>query len=156
MESHGGDEVDEAEELSPAEALASTKAARETLARRVGVPWTWDAFMATSVGLVMWLYADFPTTVPFVVVPCTLAGLWIKRARQRRVGVVSDGRTSRTLDPLHWWVPLVAMAVGVTGIWNHDTWAPALPVAAVLAPAIIYVGFRWINRRAITRIRNAS
>ena len=155
MERHGGDEVYEAEELSPAEALASTKVARETLARRVSVPWTWDAFMATSIGVVLWLSPDFPTTAPFVVVPCTFAVLWMKRARQWRIGVVSDGRTSRTRDPLHWWVPLVAMAVGVTGIWNYDTWAPAAPVAVVLGAAVIYLGFRWINRRAIDRIRSA-
>jgi len=145
----------EREDLSPADALASTRIAREALARRVAVSWTSDAFRATSVGVALWFLADFPTTAPFVVVPCTFAGLWMKRARQRRIGVVSDGRTSRTLDPLQWWVPLVAMAVGVTGIWNHHTWAPALPVAAVLAAAIVYVGLRWINRRAITRIRNA-
>jgi hypothetical protein len=156
MESHGGDEVDEAEELSPAEALASTKVAREALARRVAVPWTWDAFMATSIGVVLWLSPDFPTIAPFVVVPCAFVMLWIKRARQWHIGVVSDGRTSRTLDPLHWWVPLVALAVGVTGIWNYDIWAPAAPVAAVLAAAIVYLGFRWINRRAMARIRNAS
>jgi membrane protein implicated in regulation of membrane protease activity len=144
------------DDLSPAEALASTRVARETLARRVSVPWTWDAFMATSLGVVLWLLADYPTTAPFVVVPCGFAVMWIKRARQRRVGVVSDGRTSRTLDPLHWWVPVVAMAVGVIGIWNYETWPPALPVSAVLAATVIYLGFRWINRRAIARIRNAQ
>lgn len=106
--------------------------------------------------MVLWLSADFPTTAPFVVLPCAFAVLWMKRARQWRIGVVSDGRTSRTLDRLHWWVPGAALVVGLTGIWTHDTWAPASPVAAVLAAAIIYLGFRWINRRAITRIRNAS
>ncbi|NYI42575.1 hypothetical protein [Demequina lutea] len=155
MESEESDDLAEREDLSPAEALASTKVARETLARRVSVPWTWDAFMATSIGVVLWLSPDFPTTAPFVVVPCAFAVLWMKRARQWRIGVVSDGRTSRTHDPLHWWVPLVALAVGETGLWNYDTWAPAAPVAAVLATAIVYVGFRWINRRAIARIRNA-
>jgi membrane protein implicated in regulation of membrane protease activity len=150
------DEVDDGEFLSPAEALASTKVARETLARRVSVPWTWDAFIAVTAGVILILVVHFPIEAGYIALVSGLAGLWAKRARQRRIGVVSDGRTSRTLDPLQWWVPLVAIAVGGTGIWNYDTWTPALPIAAVLAAAIVYLGFRWINRRAITRIRNAS
>lgn len=150
------DEVAEVEDLSPAEALASAKAARETLARRVAVPWTWDAFIATNLGVMLWLLAAFPTTAPLFILPWVMVEMWMERARQRRVGVVSDGSTSRTSDPLRWWVPSAALVVGLTGIAIHDTWAPAPPVAAVLASAIIYVGFRWINRRAIARIRNAS
>ncbi len=146
----------EREDLSPADALASTRAARETLARRVAIPWAWDAFMAMGLGLVLWLAADFPTTAPFVLFPFPVAAMWMKRARQRRVGVVSDGSTSRTLDPLHWWVPLVAIAAGFTGLALRARWEHAMLTAAVFAAAVLFVGLRWINRRAIARIRNAS
>lgn len=150
------DEVAEVEDLTPAEALASAKAAREHLARRVAVPWAWDAFMATGLGVVLWLSADFPAMASLVVFPWIIAEMWMKRARQRRVGVVSDGSTSRTWDPLRWWVPAVVLVVVLTGLATRDTWAPALRVAAVFAAAIVYVGFRWINHRAIARIRNAA
>jgi hypothetical protein len=146
----------EREDLSPAEALASTRVARETLARRVSVPWTWDAFMAVISGVILILVGQFQIEAGYIGLAAGLAGLWAKRARQWRAGVISDGRTSRTLDPLHWWVPLVAVAVGGVGIWNQDTWAPALPVVAVFEAAFFFVGLRWINRRAIARIRNGS
>jgi hypothetical protein len=148
-------DLDEVEGLSAADALARAKAAREAIARRVNVRWAWDAFMAVGTGLFLFLIVEFPNTLTFLVLSWPIAGWWLKGARQRRVGVVSDGSTSRTSDPLRWWVPSVALVVGLTGIWTHDAWAPALPVAAVGTAAILFVGFRWINRRAITRIRNA-
>ena len=157
MESHGGDEVDEAEELSPGEALASTKAARETLARRVSVPWTWDAFMSAGLGAYLCLLAEpRPWWTYFLIAPWPFALILMKRARQRRVGVAADGATSRTRDSVRWWTLGVVLAVLVAG-WTFDwRWEHARLGTAVLAAAIVFAGFRWLNHRLVARIRNAS
>ncbi len=154
MESHGGDEVDEAEELSPAEALASTKAARETLARRVAIPWIWHAFLA--VGMCGWPVLIFePRAYPFIGAwPGTLIA--IMAARSRRVGVEAAGATSRTSDPLRWWLAGAVVAVLFAGFTLDTRWEHARFVSGLLATVLLFVGLRWLNWRLVSRIRNAT
>ena len=149
------DEIDEVEELDPAEALARAKAARERVARRVAVPWTWDAYMATSLGVVLWLLVDFPKMAPLIVFPWIIAKMWMTRTRQRRIGVVADGMTNRTSDPLRWWMGGVGIAVIIGGVALASRWEPAMLVVAVVVATVFYVGSRWLNHRLISRIRNA-
>jgi hypothetical protein len=154
MESHGGDEVDEAEELSPAEALANTKAAREALVRRVKVPWAWDASMAVGGGAFVGLVIRWPQ-LGSLGAAFYLTFWWLSSVRQRRVGVVSEGKTRRTFDPLQVWMILAVVATFVTGLAVRTRWAATPIVAAVVFAAIVFLGSRWINRRAMARIRNA-
>ncbi|NYI42576.1 hypothetical protein [Demequina lutea] len=145
----------ESEELTPAESLASAKAARERLARRVKVPWVWDAFQAVGagavVGLVMW-----SPSLGFLGAAFYFTFRWLSSARQRRVGVVSEGTTRRTFDPLQLWMILAVLATFATGFAVRTRWAATPLVAAVFIAAVVFLGSRWINRRAIARIRSAS
>src|SRR5664279_2405328 len=94
-------EVDEAEELSPADALASTKAAREAVARRVAVPWAWHAFPAVGMGVwTVLIFEPLYWWAYFLLAPWPLALIFMNRERWRRVGVEAGGPTGRTSDPL--------------------------------------------------------
>lgn len=87
MESDG---VDEVEVLTPAEALASTKAARERLVRRVAVPWTWHAVMAVGIFAFEYLIVRHPGLGTAGGLVFILAAIVVTRAHERRIGVMSD------------------------------------------------------------------
>ena len=151
-------ESDENEELSAADALARASSGRESIARRVAVPWAWDASMAASIGLFMGLiaYVSNPWTA-IVIAFWVIAFARLTQLRERRTGVVADGSTRRTFDMLHVWGGLAALAVFAAGlVVGARWWEPAPVIAAVLATAIVFGALRWVNRRAIARIRSAS
>jgi hypothetical protein len=155
MENEESDERAEREDLSPAEALASTKVARETLARRVKVPWAWDASMAVGGGAFVGLVIRWPQ-LGSLGAAFYLTFWWLSSVRQRRVGVVSEGKTRRTFDPLQVWMILAVVATLATGFAVRTRWAATPIVAAVVFAAVMFLGSLWINRRAVARIRNAS
>lgn len=144
------------EELSAAEALASTKTGREAIVRRVATPWAWDAAMAVGVCLFACLIVAFPNPGVFLAIPGALAAMWVERARQRRVGVVADGSTKRTFDPVQLWTVGAAVGISWAGLAARTRWDSAPFVAIVIAAAVMFVGLRWVNRRAISRIRLAA
>lgn len=150
MESHEG------KELSAVDALASVQTAREAVIHRISLPWTWDAAMAASIGVFMGLiaYASGRWTAVVIAVWMTVF-LFLQRQRQRRSGVVADGCTRRTFDSAHLLVGAGAMAVFTGGLVagsRHWEWWPV--ASAGLAAGVIFVGNRWIHRRAIARVRS--
>jgi hypothetical protein len=94
----------------------------------------------------------------FLGTPFWLAALWLKQEREHRAGVVSDGSTSRTRDPVQWWMVGVVLAIFCVGFLSRGrwTWTYAPELLSVLAASVVFTGYRWINRRAVARIRNAS
>jgi len=158
MESHGGDEVDEAEELSPAEALASTKVAQEALVRRVAVPWAWDAFSAAGTGIFMWLLMEPPYPwFMLALAPWPIANVLIRQARQNRLGVAFDGLKRRTAGRQQWWFLGVILAVwGTAGVldlvWGHTR---VIPVAAGICAALLFAFLGSFNRSVIAAIMDA-
>jgi hypothetical protein len=145
------------EDLNPAEALATAAAAREALVRRVAVPWTWHAFLALGMGVYLVILAEPHYWWAYVVLaPWPLALVFMKRLRARAVGVEAEGATSRTSDPLRWWLVGAALAVLFAGLVLETRWEHARLVSAVLATVLLFVGLQWLNHRLIARIRNAS
>ena len=159
METHGGDEVDEAEDLSPAEALAGTQAAREALVRRVNVPWTWDAFAAAATGLLMWLFLQPPFTwlvlVPFA---WLFFYFWMRQARLNRRGVAFDGLRRRATRRQKWWYFGVIQAVWATAVALDLVWGRThvYAVATGISSVVFFAFRRSFNRSVIAAIRNAS
>ena len=150
------DEVDEVENRSPAEALASTKAARETLARRVAIPWTWHAFLAVGMGVyAVLIFEPLCWWAYFLLAPWPFALVFMKRARWRRVGVEAGGPTGRTSDPMRWWLAGVPAAVFFAGSMLDTRWEHARFVSALLATVLLFLNLRWLNWRLASRIRNA-
>lgn len=150
------DSSSEREDLSPAEALASTQAGREAIVRRITTPWSWDAAVAVGAGAFGCLIVAFPYPAGvFLAIPGALAAMWVERTRQRRVGVVADGSTSRTFDPVRVWAVGVAVAVCWAGLAASTRWEPAAFIGVVAAAAVMFAGLRWVNRRAVAGIRDA-
>lgn len=148
----------ELEDLSPAEALASTNAAREALARRVNVPWAWDAFSAAGTGLFVLLVTDPPYPwLILVVAPWPIASVWMRQARQNRLGVALDGVKRRTIGHRLWWFIGIVLAVLIPPAVLDVGWGITrfTPVAAGVCAVMLYVFFRGVNRRVIAAIRNA-
>jgi hypothetical protein len=149
----------EREDLSPAEALASTKVAREALARRVAVPWPVDALLAVGNGLFLWMVMEppFPWML-FVIALWPLGSLWVRRAVQRRAGVESEGLKRRVSGRMGCWFLAGTLAVWISAIVLDVGWGITrlVPVAAGVCAVMLYVFFRGINRRAIDAIRDAA
>jgi hypothetical protein len=148
----------EREDLSPAEALASTSAARDILVRRVGVPWEWDAFSAAGTGLFMWLVMEPP--YPWFILalaPWPIANVLIRQARQNRLGVAFDGLKRRTAGRQQWWILGVVLAVwGTAGVldlvWGQTR---VIPVAAGICAVLLFAFLRRFNRNLVAAIRDA-
>ncbi len=150
-------ESNENEELSAADALASTAAGREAVARRMTVSWVWDACASASLGIYMALVSYVSGAWTAVVVALwVVAFTAINRERERRSGVVAAGRTRRTFDPVQVMVFVVALLLFVLGIAVGNHWAGAPVVTAILATVVMFVGARRIRRRALARIQNPS
>jgi len=151
------DDVDEAEELSPAEALASTRAARERIARRVAIPWTWHVFLSLGMGVYVVLIGE-----PLYWWAYFFIGAWplvlvsMMSVRSRRVGVEAAGATTRTSDPLQWWLAGAVVAVLFAGFTLDARWEHARFVSGLLATVLPFVGLRWLNWRLVSRIRSAA
>ena len=147
----------EREELSPTEALASTKAAREALARRADIPWFWHAFLAAGTGVYLVLVAEPLSWWALVaLVPWPIALVVMKRSRERRVGVEAGRATGRTADPLRWWIAGLGVAVLFAGMMLDARWQQARLLSGLVATALLLVGLRWINRRLVSRILDAA
>ncbi|WP_291378466.1 hypothetical protein [Demequina sp.] len=151
-------ENDETSELSPADALASTRAGREAIARRIRVPWQWDAGEAVSIGIFMALIAyTSPPWTTMVISGWAIVFLGMVEARRRRTGIVAGGNTRRTFDPLHLVVLVVTLGVFTLGMIAGARWWDGIPVVtAVIAAGVILGGYRWINRRAVARVLAGS
>lgn len=152
------DESSEVDELSPAEALASTEAAREALVRRVDVPWAWDAFTAVGTGLFMWLMVEPPYPWLFLVLaPWPIASVWMRQARQNRVGVALDGVKRRTIGHRLWRFIGIVLAVLIPAAVLDVGWGVTrfTPVAVGVSAVMLYVFFRGVNRSVIAAIRDA-
>lgn len=148
-------ENDEKPELTPADALASTRAGREAIARRISLPWQWDAAEAASLGLFMAAvaYARPPWTT-IAIAGWFIAFLCLAEARRRRTGIASAGKTRHRFDPVHVVIFVVAMALFTLGMIAGARWWAGFPlVTAALAAGVILWGYRWINRRTIARLR---
>ncbi len=158
MENEESEERAEREDLSPAEALAGTQAAREALVRRVKVPWAWDAFAAAATGLLTWLFLQPPFTwlvlVPFA---WLIVISWMSQARLNRRGVAFDGLRRRATRREKWWYFGVIQAVWATAValdlvWGHGhVFAVATGISAVL----FFTFRRSFNRSVIAAIRDA-
>jgi|GEM_PF-1596163 len=158
MENEESEERAEREDLSPAEALEGTQAAREALVRRVNVPWTWDAFAAAGTGLLLWLFLQPPFTW-FVLVPFAwlIVLFWMGQARLNRRGVDFDGLRRRSTRRQKWWYIGVILAVWVTTglldpVWGHTR---VIPVAAGISSVLLLAFRRSFNRSVIAAIRDA-
>ncbi len=152
------EEQAEREDLSPADALASTSAAREALVRRVAVPWAWDAFSAAGTGLFVLLVTDPPYPwLILLVAPWPIASVWIRQARQNRLGVELDGVKRRTIGRRLWWFIGIVLAVLIPAAVLDVGWGITrfTPVAAGFCAVMLYVFFRGVNRRVIAGIRDA-
>jgi len=151
------DELAEDEGLSPAAALANTKAARAALARRVDIPWAWHAFLSLGMGVYVVLIGE-----PLYWWAYFFIGVWpatlfaIRGVRSRRVGVEAAGATTRTSDPLQWWLAGAVVAVLFAGFTLDTRWEHARFVSGLLATVLIFVGLRWLNWRLVSRIRRAA
>jgi len=145
------------EELSPAEALASTQVAREVLARRVGVPWTWHAFIAAGLAAYIVLVAvPLPWWAFWVLAPWLPVFVVFYWDRTLRVGVKAGRAAARRSDPLRWWVGVALVAVPFAGMMLDVRWQQARLLSGLFDSLLLFVGLRWLNRRAIARIRNAA
>lgn len=141
-------------ELSPADALATTRSGREAIARRISVPWQWDAGAAASIGIFMALIAYVsPPWTTIVIAGWTVVYLGMVNTRRRRSGIVAGGNTRRTFDPLHLVVLVVTLGVFTLGMLAGARWWEGIPiVTAALAAGAVLGGYRWINRRAVARV----
>ena len=153
------EEVGGLKELSPAEALASARAGRDALARRVAVPWWWDAFSAASTGLFMWAVMNPPRPwLPLLLAPWPIASVWMRQARQNRSGVALDGLKRRVSSRMRWWFIGALLGVWVPAGVLDVGWGITrfVPMAAGICAAILFASFRWVNRLVVEAIRNAS
>lgn len=147
-------ENDESPELSPTDALASTHAGREAIARRMSLPWQWDAGEALSIGIFMALiaYARPPWTT-IVISGWVIVFVFMVEARRRRTGIVTEGKKRHTFDPRQLLVFVATMTLFVAGLVAGARWWEGTPiVTAAAATGVIFGGYRWINRRAVARL----
>jgi len=150
------DDSADREDLRPAEALASTKAAREALVRRVNLPWMWHAVMAVGIFAVECFIVRNPVLGAVGGPAFIVAAVLVTRARERRIGVMSDITRGRDLDAQGWWMTGAAWAFLVLGLLLRERWELGALVAVAASAVTMFAIARRSNSRLIARIRDAE